>query len=79
MSRSSVKNDEEALFINKKRHQYKWHICRGCKGYAEKLRGHQQEGSLQTEGVQRNRNDAGQYMPKKKFEGNCYNLKKRTI
>ena len=46
MSGALVKNDEKALFINKKRHWLRRHNGKGSKGDVDKSQGHQQEGSI---------------------------------
>ena len=45
MSGVSVKNEEEALFTDKKKYRFKGHSGAGSKGDIDKLRDHQRKGS----------------------------------
>lgn len=75
-SRTSVKNNEQSLFIDKKRHWFRGYSSGGSKRDINKSRDHKQESSSQIERVQRNCNNGSQYKPKKKFKKNCYNYEK---
>lgn len=62
-SETSVKNNKEALFTDKNKHRFGRCSSGGCQKV--KRLGYQQECSLQTGGVQRNRGNSGQYKLKK--------------
>ncbi|KAG8364306.1 hypothetical protein BUALT_Bualt19G0115000 [Buddleja alternifolia] len=67
----SLKDEEEALYVNKGRWNSKQHTKGGSKKNEDKEKNHQGGRSINLEGTSKNRRN------KKKFEGKCYNCKKK--
>jgi len=66
----SLKKEEETLYANRGRRNFKQHATGGSRKHNDKARNHQDEGSVRAEGASKNQNSG------KKFEGNCYNCRK---
>ena len=71
MGGASPKGQEEALFVNKGRWNSKQHGDKGSKKNDDKMGDHQNEGSARVEGGLKNRSRG------KKFDGQCFNCKKK--
>jgi len=67
----SLKKEEEALYANRGRRNFKQHATVRSKKHNDKVRNHQDKGSDRVEGALKNQNSD------EKFEGNCYNCKKK--
>jgi len=67
----SLKKEEEALYANRGRRNFKQHATGGSRKHNDKAGNHQDEGSVRAEGASKNQNSD------KKFEGNCYNCGKK--
>ncbi|KAG8364897.1 hypothetical protein BUALT_Bualt18G0046300 [Buddleja alternifolia] len=67
----SLKDEEEALYVNKGRWNSKQHTKGGSKKNEDKEKNHQSGRSINLVGASKNRRN------KKKFEGKCYNCKEK--
>jgi len=67
----SLRKEEETLYANRGRRNFKQHATCGSRKHNDKARNHQDEGSVRVEGASKNQNSG------KKFEGNYYNCGKK--
>ncbi|CAL9014755.1 unnamed protein product [Prunus brigantina] len=73
----SLKGEEEALYTNKSKGNFKQHVGGGSKRDGDKVKGHQGEGSSRPGGASKFHGNRGQSKNNKKFEGKCYNCGKK--
>jgi len=67
----SLKKEEEALYANKGRRNFKQHATCGSRKHNDKARNHQDAGNVRAEGASKNQNSS------KMFKGSCYNCGKK--
>ncbi|CAB4296246.1 unnamed protein product [Prunus armeniaca] len=77
IKRIIIHGEEEALYTNKSKGNFKQHIGGGFKRDGDKAKGHQGEGSSRPGGASKFHGNRGHSKNNKKFEGKCYNCGKK--
>ncbi|CAL2236840.1 unnamed protein product [Prunus armeniaca] len=73
----SLKSEEESLYTNKSKSNFKQHFGSGSKRDDDKVKGRQGEGSSRPGGASKFHGNHGQSKNNKRFEGICYNCGKK--